>query len=216
MKQTDLQKFVDFLNSQTSNFSFENPIYRIDGGMGCHISSADYDKKAKILFVGNLQIENVVSIEYGRMIYQDNQVISIPMEMGELDNWLLAQRTQPMHRTFRTTLPDFGGFTFTVLDQAGCGYAAISTKEGEYNIYFPTNNNEKEKEVEKMTGQVKWFNNQKGFGFITGEDGNDVFVHYTGIVSESKRKELEDGQNVSYEVIDGAKGKQAVNVTVTE
>lgn len=62
-----------------------------------------------------------------------------------------------------------------------------------------------------MKGKVKWFNNDKGFGFITGEDGTDVFVHYTAIVSEGF-KSLEENQEVEYDVKDGQKGPQAENV----
>ena len=60
-------------------------------------------------------------------------------------------------------------------------------------------------------GTVKWFNNQKGFGFISDEQGNDVFVHYSGIQSNGF-KSLEVGQEVEFEVIEGQKGPQAVNV----
>ena len=60
-------------------------------------------------------------------------------------------------------------------------------------------------------GTVKWFNNQKGFGFISDEQGNDVFVHYSGIQSNGF-KALEEGQEVEFEVIEGQKGPQAVNV----
>ena len=60
-------------------------------------------------------------------------------------------------------------------------------------------------------GTVKWFNNQKGFGFISDEQGNDVFVHYSGIQSNGF-KSLEEGQDVEFEVIEGQKGPQAVNV----
>ena len=60
-------------------------------------------------------------------------------------------------------------------------------------------------------GTVKWFNNQKGFGFISDEQGTDVFVHYSGIQSNGF-KSLEEGQEVEFEVIEGQKGPQAVNV----
>ena len=60
-------------------------------------------------------------------------------------------------------------------------------------------------------GTVKWFNNQKGYGFISDEQGNDVFVHYSGIQSNGF-KSLEEGQEVEFEVIEGQKGPQAVNV----
>ena len=60
-------------------------------------------------------------------------------------------------------------------------------------------------------GTVKWFNNQKGYGFISDEEGNDVFVHYTGLNMEGF-KTVEEGQAVEFEVINGAKGPQAVNV----
>ena len=61
-------------------------------------------------------------------------------------------------------------------------------------------------------GTVKWFNNQKGYGFISDEEGNDVFVHYTGLNMEGF-KTVEEGQAVEFEVVNGAKGPQATNVT---
>lgn len=61
-------------------------------------------------------------------------------------------------------------------------------------------------------GTVKWFNNEKGFGFITNsENGEDVFVHYTGIAKEGF-KSLEEGQSVTYDLTEGARGMQATNV----
>lgn len=63
------------------------------------------------------------------------------------------------------------------------------------------------------TGTVKWFDSAKGFGFISGEDGKDVFVHFTAIASNGF-KTLEEGQKVSFEVVDGARGPQAANVTL--
>jgi CspA family cold shock protein len=62
-----------------------------------------------------------------------------------------------------------------------------------------------------MTGTVKWFNNQKGYGFITGEDGKDVFVHFSGLNMDGFRS-LEEGRRVYFDVIDGPKGPNAVNV----
>ncbi len=66
-------------------------------------------------------------------------------------------------------------------------------------------------EVDTMKGTVKWFNNQKGYGFISDEAGKDVFVHYSGLAGDGF-KSLEEGQNVEFNVQDGAKGPQAVNV----
>lgn len=63
-----------------------------------------------------------------------------------------------------------------------------------------------------MTGKVKWFNAAKGYGFITGDDGVEVFVHFSSI-NQDGYKSLDDGQAVSYEVTEGEKGPQAVNVT---
>ncbi|MCT4620270.1 MAG: cold-shock protein [Marinisporobacter sp.] len=64
-----------------------------------------------------------------------------------------------------------------------------------------------------MTGTVKWFNSEKGYGFITTEEGNDVFAHFSQINKEGF-KTLEEGQNVSFDVVEGAKGPQAENITV--
>ncbi|MDF2884772.1 MAG: cold shock protein [Clostridiaceae bacterium] len=64
-----------------------------------------------------------------------------------------------------------------------------------------------------MNGTVKWFNAEKGFGFITGEDGNDVFAHFSQIKTDGY-KTLEEGQKVSYDVVKGPKGPQAENITI--
>ncbi|SKC43416.1 cold shock domain-containing protein [Maledivibacter halophilus] len=63
-----------------------------------------------------------------------------------------------------------------------------------------------------MKGKVKWFNSEKGYGFITGEDGNDVFVHYSAIEQDGF-KTLEEDQEVEFEVVEGEKGPQATQVT---
>ena len=63
-----------------------------------------------------------------------------------------------------------------------------------------------------MKGTVKWFNNQKGYGFISDESGKDVFVHYSGLNMEGF-KSLEEGAAVEFDVTESAKGPQAVNVT---
>ena len=63
-----------------------------------------------------------------------------------------------------------------------------------------------------MIGTVKWFNAKKGFGFISDEEGNDVFVHFSGIAGEGY-KSLEEGQAVTYDLTEGARGMQAANVT---
>ena len=60
-------------------------------------------------------------------------------------------------------------------------------------------------------GKVKWFSNQKGYGFITGEDNKDVFVHFSALQGEGY-KTLEEGQAVEYEITQGPKGDQAINV----
>ncbi|MBQ3899672.1 MAG: cold-shock protein [Lachnospiraceae bacterium] len=64
-------------------------------------------------------------------------------------------------------------------------------------------------------GTVRWFNAQKGYGFITNEDGSDVFVHYSGITGEGY-KTLEENASVTFDIQDDEKGKRAVNVTVVK
>ena len=66
-----------------------------------------------------------------------------------------------------------------------------------------------------MKGIVKWYNGKKGFGFISDEQGNDVFVHYSGLNMEGF-KSLEEGAAVEFDITDGAKGPQAVNVVVVK
>ncbi|NMB02188.1 MAG: cold-shock protein [Firmicutes bacterium] len=62
-----------------------------------------------------------------------------------------------------------------------------------------------------MTGTVKWFNAEKGFGFIEREDGDDVFVHFSAIQG-SGFKSLNEGDQVSFDIVDGDRGPQAANV----
>lgn len=62
-----------------------------------------------------------------------------------------------------------------------------------------------------MQGKVKWFNAEKGYGFIEREDGGDVFVHFSAIQAEGF-KTLEEGQAVEFDIVEGARGPQAANV----
>lgn len=63
----------------------------------------------------------------------------------------------------------------------------------------------------KVTGQVKWFNNAKGYGFIGREGGADIFVHYSAITGEGYRS-LQEGDTVEFEIVQGQKGPQAADV----
>ncbi|MCQ1060175.1 cold-shock protein [Photobacterium sp. DNB23_23_1] len=65
--------------------------------------------------------------------------------------------------------------------------------------------------MNKLTGTVKWFNDEKGFGFISGADGKDVFVHFSAIQAQGRRS-LQEGQSVEFIVTDGQKGPQASEV----
>jgi CspA family cold shock protein len=68
---------------------------------------------------------------------------------------------------------------------------------------------------DRTKGNVKWFNQAKGFGFITREDGDDVFVHYSSIIGEGYRN-LKEGQQVQFSVAESDKGPQAHDVEVVE
>lgn len=65
---------------------------------------------------------------------------------------------------------------------------------------------------EVITGTVKWFNDEKGYGFIAREGGSDVFVHFRAINGNGRRT-LNEGETVTFEIVDGQKGPQASNVT---
>mgnify|MGYP003448832142 CR=1 FL=1 len=62
------------------------------------------------------------------------------------------------------------------------------------------------------TGVVKWFNQEKGYGFISCDDGNDVFVHFSNVKEEGNNKDLHEGENVSFDITEGQKGPMAINV----
>ena len=63
-----------------------------------------------------------------------------------------------------------------------------------------------------MQGTVKWFNSQKGYGFLSTPEGKDVFVHFSAIQNVEGYKSLDDGQEVEFDIVDGPKGPQAANV----
>lgn len=65
--------------------------------------------------------------------------------------------------------------------------------------------------AERVQGVVKWFNSEKGYGFIRQDNGPDIFVHYTAIQGSGYRS-LEEGKKVEFEIVEGQKGKQASNV----
>lgn len=67
---------------------------------------------------------------------------------------------------------------------------------------------------EQRHGIVKWFNAEKGFGFLEMHGGGDVFVHFSGIIMEDKYRALPDGARVKFNLIEGAKGPQAVDVVI--
>lgn len=66
--------------------------------------------------------------------------------------------------------------------------------------------------MERKSGIIKWFNEEKGFGFISSDDGEDIFVHYSQINEDGGRKTLQEGENVTFDVGEGKKGPMATNV----
>ena len=62
-----------------------------------------------------------------------------------------------------------------------------------------------------MTGTVKWFNSEKGYGFVTSDEGLDIFVHFTAITGDGF-KSLDEGQKVEFDVVEGDRGPQAANI----
>ena len=68
---------------------------------------------------------------------------------------------------------------------------------------------------EKISGTVKWFNTSKGFGFILTDDGQEVFVHYSDIISDGFRN-LSEGEKVTFKTVDNGKGLRAIEVTKSE
>ncbi|SCI11754.1 MULTISPECIES: cold-shock protein [unclassified Romboutsia] len=62
------------------------------------------------------------------------------------------------------------------------------------------------------TGVVKWFNNEKGYGFITSNSGDDVFVHFSNIKEEGHNKDLHEGEEVNFDIVQADRGPSAINV----
>jgi len=79
------------------------------------------------------------------------------------------------------------------------------------DMYYNYNRNKERKGDSYMTGTVKWFNSEKGYGFVTTEDGADIFVHFTAIQGDGF-KTLDEGQKVEFDVVEGDRGPQAANI----
>ncbi len=95
------------------------------------------------------------------------------------------------------------------------------TKYSEHSIFVPpkragaiTVDGNRNANESMPKGRVKWFDSKKGYGFIASEEGKDLFVHYTAIKSDKKFKSLEEGTNVEFDIVEGKKGLQAVNVVI--
>lgn len=92
----------------------------------------------------------------------------------------------------------------------------VRAKAQQRLVRDPIEHNKREGQEKMATGTVKWFNGEKGFGFIQqDEGGSDVFVHFSAISGDGYRN-LDEGDKVEYDVQQGQKGLQAANVTVTE
>jgi Cold shock proteins len=94
-----------------------------------------------------------------------------------------------------------------------CFFCPVSLLNGEW--YYFTRGQRKVlggSYIMAQNGKVKWFNAEKGYGFIEVEGGNDVFVHYSAIEGDGF-KTLEEGQEVSFDIVEGNRGPQAANVT---
>lgn len=92
---------------------------------------------------------------------------------------------------------------------------AVSAKRGYHGSSAPRFSERGTILDQQVTGVVKWFNDEKGFGFIQREGDKDVFVHYTAI-NGSGRRTLVEGQQVTFDVTMGQKGPQAANVTIAD
>ncbi|MBM6837551.1 cold shock domain-containing protein [Clostridium saudiense] len=66
--------------------------------------------------------------------------------------------------------------------------------------------------MSSYTGTVKWFNQEKGYGFISANDGQDIFVHHSQVKEKGSEKDLYEGENVSFSISEGEKGPMAINV----
>lgn len=64
----------------------------------------------------------------------------------------------------------------------------------------------------KVTGVIKWFNEEKGYGFISADEGNDVFVHHSQVKEKGTNKDLHEGENVTFDIESSEKGPMAINV----
>jgi len=95
--------------------------------------------------------------------------------------------------------------------RTGCFFSPTGNTHPTKIVFLASGQKESQNMSERLTGVVKWFNSQKGYGFIQPETGPDVFVHYSAIVGEGYRN-LEEGERVEFSITEGPKGPQASEV----
>lgn len=120
---------------------------------------------------------------------------------------LIVKKRKPDTQAFRQSIDIFVQFLYVLRENA-----IFSHFLNESTIYLTLFYIQAHwRRMLMQQGIVKWFNNEKGYGFIECDDGEDVFVHFTGIQEEGFRT-LEEGQKVSFDVVEGNRGPQASNV----
>lgn len=210
---------MDFTSPECLNIMYKPVLVKGYDGLGKRPVDTILIDSTLILDDDQIQVDDIINVEFG--YYNDenkNRIEKIIVDsIQEVKKFIEKRRTYMEGFQY---IPTSSYFPFYEVDKIGSGYVIIETTEVKYEIYYPTRKLSFEEQWEKdtkgeekvMSGICKWFNNEKGYGFLTGEDGKDVFVHYTAIKSEEERKTLNQGDKVTFEIVECERGVQAANV----
>ena len=221
MSKDLLKEFVDFTSSQCLNLVYKPVLVKGYSGLGEYPIDTIIVGDNLILGNNQIPINDVANVEFGYYNdeYKDRIEKVVVDSIQEVKDFIERKYKNPESFIFA---PVTSNFPFYEADKIGNGYVLIETTEDKYEIIYPTRktifqkqwekDSKEEGEKKEMSGICKWFNDSKGFGFLTGDDGQDVFVHYTAIKSDEERKTLNQGDKVTFEVVECERGVQAANV----
>lgn len=222
MSKDLLKEMVDFTSSQCMNLAYKPVLVRgYMRGMGEYLIDTIITDDDLVLGYNQIPIDEVVNVEFG--YYNDkhkDRIEKVVVDyIQEVKDFIESRYIKLDSFPFT---PVSCNFPFYECDKIGSGYVLIETNDDTYEIIYPTRktsfqeqwekDSKAEGEKKEMSGICKWFDNGKGYGFLTGEDGKDVFVHYTAIQSDEERKTLNQGDKVTFEVVECERGVQAANV----
>lgn len=227
MMKQDLIRMVEFVDREAINFSFRPLIEDYYGNMDV-IRSAYLNGSQLTIGYYDIETDDIEQVTCGyfskvlekRYFESEDERPDFSSLSRYVDRERILNEAMKQQDTYLMNDVMLGYVKNSDCDEKGSGFIEIMMKNGiKYTVILLTKKIEEFLKPRENINRavVKWFSDERGYGFLTDvKTGKEIFVHYSGISSNEKRKTLEEYQDVTYEIQETEKGKQAINVTVIE